>query len=201
MSKKKNRQATRSQKMLRTALIELLKEKPLHKIGITEITERADLARSTFYSHFETKDELLTSYLDEITETYLDLYTSPTEWTKEKNILDIEKEVSFFQNWKNIDELAVLLNQPYIEELIYKVIRKMHLKAYREIISPMRPDLNPCFAGYWIEFLASTKLALLRNWVNTDMKESPEVLGELLYALSGIPVFERNYEEFKDKIC
>ena len=125
----------------------------------------------------------------------------PAEWTIERNIFDLEKEVTFFRSWKNLDEIAVMIHEPYVEELIYMVIRNMHMKAYLEIISPMRPDLNPCFASYWIEFLISTKVALLRNWIRNDMKESPEILGELLYSLSGIHVFERRFEEFKDRIC
>ena len=200
-NKQKNRQTARSINMLRDAFVELLKEQPYEKITISEITAQADLARSTFYAHFETKDDLLISYLEEIADSYLNLYSIPTEWTSERNIFDIEKEIAFFQGWKNLDEIAVMIHEPYIEELIYRVIRNMHMKGYQEIVSPVRPDLNPCFASYWIEFLVSTKVALLRNWVKNDMKESPEVLGELLYALSGIPVFERTNDEFRDRIC
>ncbi len=199
--KQGNRQTARSINMLRQAFVELLNEKPYEKIKISEITSRADLARSTFYAHFETKDELLTSYLREIAETYVAGYTAPTDWSPEENTVDLEKEIAFFQGWKDIDEIAVLIHEPYIEDLMYKVIRNMHLKAYREIVSPMRPELNPCFASYWIDFLVCTKISLLRTWVKNDMKESPEILGELLYALSGIHVFEKNYKEFKDKIC
>lgn len=199
-NRQKNRQTFRSIKMLRDAFLDLIKEKPYEKITISEITTRADLARSTFYAHYETKDDLLNSYLEEIAETYIDLYSLPTEWDTRRNILDIEKEIIFFRDWKNIDEIALLIQEPEIEELIYNVIRKMHLTTYSEIISPLRPDVNKVFASYWIEFLASTKIALLRNWVRNDFKESPEVLGELLYALSGIPEFERVLEEFKDRI-
>jgi AcrR family transcriptional regulator len=196
-----NRQAVRSIKALQSALLELLKEKQYEKITITEIAAKSGLTRATFYAHFISKDDLLASYLEKISESYIALYRIPTEWTPRKNMLDIEREVSFFRDWKNLDEIIVLIHEPYIEELIYNEIRKMHLKAYREIISPLRPDVNPCFANYWIEFLASTKVALLRNWVKNDMKESPEILGELLYSLSGVHVFERTLEEFKDRIC
>ena len=201
MPEKKNRQTARSIKMLRNAFVELLKEQPYEKIKISEITDRADLARSTFYAHYETKDDLLASYLEIITETYIDLYTPPKEWTEKENILDIDREIAFFRSWKSLDQIALLIHEPYIGEFIYTEIRKMHLKTYREIIFPLRPDINPCFASYWIEFLASTKIALLRNWVKNGMKESPEILGEMLYSLSGIPVFSKLLEEFKDRIC
>ncbi len=51
----------RSRKSLENALTELLQDKAYPDISITDITRRADLARVTFYQHFESKDALLLS--------------------------------------------------------------------------------------------------------------------------------------------
>lgn len=46
------RSAIRSRKMIREAFLELLEEKEIHKITVTEIVNKADLNRSTFYAHY-----------------------------------------------------------------------------------------------------------------------------------------------------
>lgn len=44
--------ALRSREWLTNALLELMKDKPFHEISISEIAEKADLSRRTFYRFF-----------------------------------------------------------------------------------------------------------------------------------------------------
>ena len=46
------RSAKRSRKMIRNAFLDLLKEKNINKITVTDIVNKADLNRSTFYAHY-----------------------------------------------------------------------------------------------------------------------------------------------------
>ena len=46
------RSSQRSRRMIRAAFLELLEEKEFGKITVTDITNRADLNRSTFYAHY-----------------------------------------------------------------------------------------------------------------------------------------------------
>ena len=57
--KRTDRRVLRTKKMLREALIELLKEKPISKITPTELCVKADINRNTFYSHYGSTEELL----------------------------------------------------------------------------------------------------------------------------------------------
>ncbi|MCI1857687.1 MAG: TetR family transcriptional regulator [Sporolactobacillus sp.] len=51
--------AKRTRKFLQQAFTELLKQKDFDKITIQDIADQAEMNRSTFYSHFQDKYELL----------------------------------------------------------------------------------------------------------------------------------------------
>jgi AcrR family transcriptional regulator len=61
-----DRRVQRTKASLRNALIGLAREKPYPTIAVKEILERANVGRSTFYTHFSDKDELLDSGIREI---------------------------------------------------------------------------------------------------------------------------------------
>ena len=71
MDKKKpkmDRRVSRTRRQLRDALMALILEKGYNNVTIEDITQRADLGRTTFYLHFHDKDDLLLKSLDAIAE-------------------------------------------------------------------------------------------------------------------------------------
>ncbi|MEO0561980.1 MAG: TetR/AcrR family transcriptional regulator, partial [Chloroflexota bacterium] len=66
--RKEDRRIRRTRKRLQDAVISLLQRKLLAKIQIKEIVEEADVSRTTFYQHFETKEQLLLSLIDDMFE-------------------------------------------------------------------------------------------------------------------------------------
>ena len=53
MAKAEYRSALRSKKLINEALADLLTEKPLDKITVTDVVTRADINRGTFYAHYK----------------------------------------------------------------------------------------------------------------------------------------------------
>ncbi|HNB53818.1 MAG TPA: TetR/AcrR family transcriptional regulator, partial [Anaerolineales bacterium] len=47
------RSSIRSKRLIRQAFVELLKEKDLEKITVTNIITRANINRGTFYAHYQ----------------------------------------------------------------------------------------------------------------------------------------------------
>jgi AcrR family transcriptional regulator len=64
----KDRRVRKSQHALRESFIALVLERGYDSVTIEDIAERADVARATFYAHFEDKEQLLTSLFEELTE-------------------------------------------------------------------------------------------------------------------------------------
>jgi AcrR family transcriptional regulator len=67
--KNPDRRVRRTQKSLHEAVISLLLEKNYDAITVQEVLDRADVGRSTFYAHFQSKDELLMSGMDGLRST------------------------------------------------------------------------------------------------------------------------------------
>lgn len=61
-----DRRQKKTRQAIFNALEELLQVKAYDRITIQDIIQRADVGRSTFYSHFETKDELLHAICSEL---------------------------------------------------------------------------------------------------------------------------------------
>lgn len=199
MSKKANRQSLRSQKMLQTALIELLQQKPLHKISISGITDQADLARSTFYTHYETKEDLLESILDILLNPFFE-----SLHTREISNSDVNEDLGinsrFFEVWLENEKVIGLLHSIDIDCLLIKKFQIYWKKYYSEKITPNFPNREPALGEYVIDYLAYSFTGILRRWISDDMKYPPEVVGRLLYQLTGPPVLDAIYENFNDFI-
>ena len=137
MSVKKNyRNAVRSKKMIRQAFLELLQEKPCEKITVTDIAQRADLNRSTFYAHYpevqglieEIEDEIVSrsmQLLSEVTcqnifqdpKVFLQILVQPVEENKKLYQLLVQSDYAGRQLHKiNEAFAAYVLNSPEIPE-------------------------------------------------------------------------------------
>jgi AcrR family transcriptional regulator len=61
-----DRRVRRTRTLLHTALIELILERGYDHVTVQDILDRADVGRSTFYHHYQSKDELFLSGLHEV---------------------------------------------------------------------------------------------------------------------------------------
>ena len=80
------RSAIRSRRMIREAYTQLLKEKDLSKITVTDIVNRADINRATFYAHYpdvrgvteEIENEIIAKMLEVLEEfRYTSFFRNP----------------------------------------------------------------------------------------------------------------------------
>ena len=65
-TKAEYRSSLRSKKLIREAMVRLMREKPFEKITITDIVKEADINRGTFYAHFKDSGDVLNSIKENI---------------------------------------------------------------------------------------------------------------------------------------
>lgn len=72
-----DRRVARTRTALFDALVALIRTKPYDSITVEDILLRADVGRSTFYSHFASKDELLERSLERLSALLTDAVNEP----------------------------------------------------------------------------------------------------------------------------
>ena len=91
------------QQYIAEALLLLMKKKPYEKISIGEITDRAGVNRSSYYRHFEVKEDIIRFFLKSIMAEYMAEYQNLKTKTFRNYLLSM-----FTSFYKYNDELLLL---------------------------------------------------------------------------------------------
>lgn len=198
-NKKQNRQTTRSRRLLQESLITLLQDKSYKKITISDITEEADLARSTFYAHFDTKEQLLVSYVDDLLDQFFELFTT-RDYDNPDVETDIQINIKLFNIWDECCDIEEIINAVDIDNLILVRFKRYWEKIYEDRSPEYKAQRSSETVKYLNNFLAYSFFGILKTWLQNEKKHPPEIMGELLYSLTGPPILAKVNKEFKDQI-
>jgi AcrR family transcriptional regulator len=182
--------------MMQDALLELLGEKSYSKITISEINKRANLSRRTFYKHFESKDELFVSLVDDI----LGPIFSDLSYAVSISIYGEESEkaiIMLFQRWKDNSDVFRKLRNTKCDTLLLEWFSNWFHKMYFEAVAPKIKTKNKLLAEYTSNLIAGAYFKALAYWADTGMVHPPAVMGKYLYSLLGPP----NVSEMQNKFA
>ena len=174
--------ARRTRKWLQDALIGLMKEKSFQDIQITELTERAQVSRPTFYLHFRSKEELLLSHVDVIFDEF---HTEVSSEIARGNIDRKRFSIMLFQYWERYAEtlrLVIQAENPDIllerlTEYVEVVIKELDAKTHKPANDPRLQELV-------VGFVAGGAYMLLTEWISNKTPYSAEQMGLLYYDLT-----------------
>ncbi len=96
-AEKKDRRCERTQLMLQDALIALMEERSYDSLTIEDITERANIGRTTFYLHYQSKDDLLIEIMRKKISGFSFGMRSAMDWLNDKPTHEL---IEFFQVFK-----------------------------------------------------------------------------------------------------
>jgi AcrR family transcriptional regulator len=173
----------RSKKYLKNALLDLLEIKALKEITITDIVQKADVNRGTFYKHYQCKEDLLEELIDDVLSDLTRSFQAPYRNIKTFNINHLSAStIQIFQHvfqYKKFYELIIKTNVlPGYQDKICKVIKKLTLQDFlnNEENSQINRDLYASYHAYAI-------LGLIIEWVKGGFKYSPDYMAEQLLAI------------------
>jgi AcrR family transcriptional regulator len=175
MMDKHDRRSQRTRHLLSAAFVALMREKGYSAISVSDLIERANIGRSTFYSHYRDKDDLFVHELDRVIEV-LSLRIPDQE------------EMPFFPSlglFRHVGEeyelYKALVWTPGIDLLI-KHLQKSLSDRIEQGLQRNRGDLDlprPVLAN----FIAGSFLILLKWWLENKMIYSPEEMDTMFRKL------------------
>lgn len=166
-----DRRVKRTIRLLREALMSLIIEKGYDSISVQDITDRADLARSTFYLHFKDKDELLYESMREI---YSDLLKSVHPGT-------MDDPADFEHVAEHADFYRIMFSERGSMAFMVKMrgflteIMKTHV--LNVLIPPEQKTRLP--RDFVAHVMAGAQLAMFAWWLENNQKPSAEEIAHM----------------------
>lgn len=174
-----DRRSQRTRQLLSNALIALMLEKPYHDITVQEIVERANVGRSTFYAHYQSKDDLLPSEGGRLIEELS--HTLGLEQMKPNQLLP---SLELFHHAQQFYPLyrAVIWQQGL--DVVYKSVQDVLSQSVQNRLDSLINQQKSSVSFTLLSnYVASTFLTLLKWWLDNHMSYSPERMDELFQQL------------------
>ncbi len=176
MSLKLDRRKQYTRMVLMESLVSLLQNKQISAITIKEICELADINRSTFYSHYSNQYDLLNSIEEKFIDDMMAALKQYNFSKEEEAFLIIEKILEYISKNKVICQ--VLLNQStehHFQKQGTLIIKKF---IFNNWITKEKLDRH--HFEYMIIFVVGGSVFVIKNWLETGMKESYQEMAEII---------------------
>jgi AcrR family transcriptional regulator len=176
-----DRRTRNTRQRLRQALLELLKKNRYGDISIQDITERADVARSTFYTHYVDKDDLLTGAHGIFAENLDQQMTAHAG-------VDGSSAFSSLQWFHHIQAqgeiLKVIAKDPAMD-LAMKTLRGIiHRSVEEGLQAHAGMDENAGIpTSVTVDYLTDALLSLIKWWFAHGMTHTPEEMDDMFRRL------------------
>jgi len=174
--------------ILRNSLIELMKDRPVSKIGIKEICALAGVSRSTFYTHYENVHNLL-EQIEEETFVYFEGVVTQHAFlikssNKEKTLM-FQKILQYITD--NSSSIQVLLSENGDINFQEKFFQKFITHAQNILRSNSdNPSLGHIYEGYSV-FIVRGAIGLVQYWLKNNMHIPVSEMAKMLIKLTTEP--------------
>jgi AcrR family transcriptional regulator len=182
--KKVDRRIQRTRHQLGRALVELVEQKRFDDITVQEVIDRADVGRSTFYTHFRDKEDLFRKDW----EKFLDFLAQQIDWERagKGSFMPIVFLFSHLQDAQTFYKGLVRSHKADgvmktgIEYLSHKIEPALSCRVKHKSAVPV-----PILANY----LTNEMFVLLMWWLEQGMPYSPERMDQIFHELVN-PTFQ-----------
>ncbi len=186
MTESNNPSAIRSKEEITQALLSLMLNAPYTEISVKQIIMEARLARKTFYRNFESKDDVLISYLKGIIREYYDVVNTGKVNVLETIFLYVDK----YRDFLLLLEKNNMLHLPL--QCINEYLPLLHKNFFNEC-KPANYLFKNLDSEYLIAFNTGAIWNVVSLWIHRGMVDTPESvkknIATYLKRMAKVPLF------------
>lgn len=164
-----------TKKFICDTMLELIKEKDFDKITVQNILNRAQISRSTFYSYFENKYNVISWYCHEQARQMQEGFREPSwyELTLRLNKF-ASKNRFFFKSMYEKDSSQSYFS--YEEKYMYDFLAQSYIKKHK--LKKLTPQQH-----ITILFAVRGNLSAIREWILKDLPFSYREISDITFKL------------------
>jgi len=170
--------------LLQTALIELIAERGYDAITIRDIVDRANVGRTTFYKHYNSKDDLFMSCHEAVLS---DFHMSPLHPLSREELLSREAPSAMTLAYQHLDEARTRLYPIFQSKDGALILRQIRDRSVQEIEANLRVVFAEADSLIPLDMLANylvgAQLALVQWWLEKRRPHTPASLTQTLHRL------------------
>lgn len=182
---KGNRRIIYTKKIIRDSLIELLQNKDIHQITVTDVCKKADINRGTFYTHYKDCFDLLQSIEDELFNLiikYID--ETPVEEYSNSLLLRVLELIS-----ENKDLCKILFCKQNDNRILERILSVASKADFEKLCGNSNKFIKSNM-DYFIRYSVGGCIYVIQGWLENNLPHSPL---ELVKIINSVNSFGNNF--------
>ena len=175
MEKREDRRVAMTKRMLKDALIEMLKEKDIYHISIRELCEKADVNRTTFYKYYSSQFDLLADMEKDL----IDFISKLIERNESDPGEIIAAACRYLE--ENLGFMRLIVNNNVDPDFANKLLAMDSIKS--STLKSIGSQRSEAEMEYIYSFLTYGAYRMICVWLNKEQREPPETIARLFNQL------------------
>ncbi len=173
----------RTRELLLDALVQLLMERGYEKLTIQNLLDRARVGRSTFYAHFQSKDELLACSIERL-RVGLTAHWRTAVQAKGRKTEPLTFTLPFFQHLDSHRRIYHTTIGREHEHTVEQQMQRMLRELVREDMEQQRVRAPVAAVDLATRYVVGTLWAVVMWWMDGNKSLTPEEINEIFQRMT-----------------
>ena len=168
-----------TKRVIKEKFLELLDEKPINKITVTELCSKCEINRATFYRHYDDVYDLMNKLEMQFTAELKDAITvSKDDYTISGFTEEILEVIL-----KNKDLSRILFSKRTGKEFLHDILVIAHNKCL-EKWKQSNKEVTENQVHYLCTFISNGTIGVLEEWIQKDYQDPANEIADLIENIS-----------------